>query len=315
MHAARPRPSGRGGRIPDVTYAPIPKPPLASFKVRPNLGDYEKMRRSFTWDDAAKGIEGLPGGGLNIAHECIDRHLKTARRSKPALLWEDKDGRRERYTFEEFKEHVDRTSQVLLSLGVQKGDRVFIFLDRIPELYFSVFAGLQAGAVVGPLFSAFGPDAIRDRLQDSAAKVLVTSPSLLPRLTSIRRELPDLSKILLVNRDGHDVPTLSHDVISYEAETMRAKGGFVPVPTGPEDFAIMHYTSGTTGKPKGAAHVHQAIHGHWATAKYVLDLHDDDIYWCTADPGWVTGTSYGMFGPWSNGITSVVYHGGFGPEK
>jgi len=297
-----------------VTYAPISKPPLKEFKVKPHLGDYARMRRAFTWKDAAKGIEGLPDGGLNIAHECIDRHLTTKRRSKPALLWEDKDGKTAAYTFEEMKNHVDRASEVFVNLGVKKGDRVFIFLDRIPELYFSVFAALQAGAVVGPLFSAFGPDAIRDRLQDSGARVLVTSPSLLPRLTSIRRELPDLSKILLVNRDGHDVPTLSHDVISYEAETMRAKGGFVPVPTGPEDFAIMHYTSATTGKPKGAAHVHQAIHGHWATAKYVLDLHDDDIYWCTADPGWVTGTSYGMFGPWSNGITSVVYHGGFNAE-
>jgi len=297
-----------------VTYAPIPKPPLDSFKVRPNLDDYERMRREFTWESAASGISGLPGGGLNIAHECLDRHLVTARRSKPALLWEDKDGRRERYTFEEFKEHVDRVSQVLVKLGVAKGDRVFVFLDRIPELYFTVFATLQAGGVIGPLFSAFGPDAIRDRLQDSGAKVLVTSPSLLPRLTSIRNELPDLKRILLVNRDGHEVPTLTHDVVSYEVETGKVKGGFVPVPTGPEDFAVMHYTSGTTGKSKGAAHVHQAIHGHWATAKYILDLHDDDVYWCTADPGWVTGTSYGMFGPWANGVTSVVYQGGFDAE-
>jgi len=297
-----------------MSYAPIPKPPLSAFKVRPYLDDYEVMRRAFKWEDAAKGIDGLPGGGLNIAHECLDRHLKTPRRTKPALLWEDKDGRQERYTFQDLKRHADRVSQVLVSLGVRKGDRVFIFLERIPELYVTVFGALQAGAVVGPLFSAFGPDALRDRLQDSAAKVLVTSPSLLPRLGPVRSELPDLRNIVIVNREGTDMTTLGHDEVSYEAEVKKARKAFIPVPTGPEDFAIMHYTSGTTGKPKGAAHVHQAILGHWATGRYILDLHDDDIYWCTADPGWVTGTSYGMFGPWSNGITSVVYQGGFNAE-
>jgi acetyl-CoA synthetase len=297
-----------------MSYAPITKPPLGAFKVRPNLDDYDTLYRALTWDETAKGIDGLPGGGVNIAHECLDRHLKTARRTRIALIWEGKDGAEERYTYEDLKAHADRVSQVLVSLGVRKGDRVFIFLERIPELYITVFATLQIGAVAGPLFSAFGPDALRDRLADSAAKVLVTSPSLLPRVNPVRRELPALEKILIVNREGSDVTTLGHDEVSYEAEIRRVKGVFTPVPTGPEDFSVMHYTSGTTGKPKGAAHVHQAIQGHWATAKYVLDLHDDDIYWCTADPGWVTGTSYGMFGPWSNGVTSVVCQAGFNAE-
>jgi acetyl-CoA synthetase len=295
-----------------MAYAPIPKPPAASFKVRPNLEDYEASRRTMTWKDAAAGISGLPGGGLNLAHECIERHLATPRRTKLAMIWEGKDGAIERYTFEDMKRRMDRVSNVLVALGVRKGDRVFVFLDRIPELYITVFAALQAGAVVGPLFSAFGPDAIRDRLQDSAAKVLVTSPSLLARVYPIRGELPDLETILIVNRENADVTSLGRGEVSYEKEVAAAAGAFTPVRTGPEDFAVMHYTSGTTGKPKGAAHVHEAVKGHWATARYVLDLHDEDVYWCTADPGWVTGTSYGMFGPWSNGITSVIYQGGFG---
>jgi acetyl-CoA synthetase len=220
----------------------------------------------------------------------------------------------ERYTFREMKERIDRASEVLVALGVAKGDRVFVFLERIPELYFCVFGGLQAGAVVGPLFSAFGPDAIRDRLEDSAARILVTSPSLLPRLKTIRRDLRALQTILVVDREGSRWGPPGRGELSWEEAIARTTGRFEPVRTGPEDFSIMHYTSGTTGKPKGAAHVHQAVQGHWATGKYVLDLHEEDLYWCTADPGWVTGTSYGMFGPWSNAVTSVVYQGGFGAE-
>jgi acetyl-CoA synthetase len=294
-----------------MDYEPIPKPPAGNFKVRPNLTDYDEMRRTWTWADSAKGIDGLPDGGVNIAYECIDRHIKNGKGGRTAMIWVGKNGEEERYTFLEMKQRANRASEVLTGLGVAKGDRVFIFLDRIPELYFVVFGALQAGAVVGPLFSAFGPDAIRDRLEDSAAKILVTSPALLPRLDTIREDLPRLRKILVVDREGAGWKPRGDVEVSYEAAVSRASGEFEAVPTGDEDFAIMHYTSGTTGKPKGAAHVHQAIQGHWATGRYILDLHEEDIYWCTADPGWVTGTSYGMFGPWSNAVTSVIYQGGF----
>ena len=298
-----------------MAYEPIPKPPVDQFAVRPNLDDYERQRREWSWSDAADGIDGLPGGGLNIAHECLDRHIKAGKGERTAMIWAGKDGEEEPYTFIEMKEQVNRASEVLAGLGVAKGDRVFVFLDRIPELYFILFGALQAGAVVGPLFSAFGPDAIRDRLEDSGARFLVTSPSLLPRLDTIRRDLPALQKILVVNREGADWTPTGAGEISWEAEMARTTGKFRIVATGPEDFSIMHYTSGTTGKPKGAAHVHQAIHGHWATGRFVLDLNEDDIYWCTADPGWVTGTSYGMFAPWSNAVTNVIYQGGFSAEK
>jgi acetyl-CoA synthetase len=297
-----------------MPHETIRKPPVETMSFRPNLADYETMRKEFSWEQARGELDGLPGGGLNIAHECIDRHTATARRNKTALLWESRHGDVEIYSFNDLKELSDRFAQVLRGLGVKKGERVFVFLDRVPELYISVFGALKAGAVVGPLFSAFGPDAIRDRLADAAAVLLVTSPSLVDRVETVRKELPDLKHIMLVDREGTGRARRS-EYLSFEDALKTARGPFETERTGPEDFSIMHYTSGTTGKPKGAAHVHEAILGHHVTAKYVLDLHENDIYWCTADPGWVTGTSYGMFGPWSNGVTSVVTEAGFNPDR
>jgi acetyl-CoA synthetase len=204
----------------------------------------------------------------------------------------------------------NRAANGLRSLGVEKGDRVFMFLERIPECYFTAFGTLKLGAVIGPLFSAFGPEAVKDRLQDSAAKVLVTSPELWSRVKEIRGDLPDLKRVLLVTRRQQAEP--ADGVVLWDEVVGSQSDEFETLHTDPEDYSVMHYTSGTTGKPKGAAHVHNAIIGQYATGKYVLDLHDEDIYWCTADPGWVTGTSYGMFAPWSNGVTSLVYEGGFG---
>ena len=297
-----------------MSYDTIRKPPTSQMAQRPHLDDYEAERRGFSWESLRAELDGLPGGGLNIAYECIDRHDGTKRRDKVALRWEGKNGREETYTFHDLKELTDRFAQVLRGLGVRRGDRVFVFLDRVPELYVAVFGILKAGGVVGPLFSAFGPDAIRDRLADAAAVLLVTSPALVDRVEQVRAELPALRHIMLVERDAAS-RTRPGDYLSYDDLMKTARGPFHIEPTGPEDWSIMHYTSGTTGKPKGAAHVHQAILGHYMTAKYVLDLHEDDIYWCTADPGWVTGTSYGMFGPWSHGVTSVVTEAGFNPDR
>ncbi|MCH8919615.1 MAG: acetate--CoA ligase [Chloroflexi bacterium] len=292
-----------------MNYEPIVKPPPERMPVTPNLIGYEAVGDAFRWDDIRAELDGLPGGGLNIAYECIDRHLTTDRKDKVAMLWEAKDGRAETYTFAQMAAGSNKAANALRSLGVEKGDRVFVFLERVPELYFTVFGTLKLGAVIGPLFSAFGPDAVRDRLADSEAKVLLTSPDLWARVKDIRADLPRLQHVVILDRrGGGDVPegTVAWpDVFDAQSEEFEIEA------TDPEDFAIIHYTSGTTGKPKGAAHVHMAVMGHYATAKYVLDLHDDDVYWCTADPGWVTGTSYGMFGPWSNGATSLVYEGGF----
>jgi acetyl-CoA synthetase len=296
-----------------MEYPPIEKPPIQQMPVRPNLADYQRARRDFSWDDIRGELEGLPGGALNIAHECLDRHLSTDRRDKIAMLWEGKGGETETYTFARLTAEANKAANALRGLGVQKGDRVFVFMERVPELYFTVFGTLKLGAVIGPLFSAFGPDAVRDRLADSGARVLVTSPDLWSRVKEIRDDLPELEHVVLVTRrhaaDTGDGVALWDQIIEGHSD------GFETVHTDPEDFAVMHYTSGTTGKPKGAAHVHMAVMGHYATAKHVLDIHDEDVYWCTADPGWVTGTSYGMFGPWSNGATSLVHEGGFSARQ
>jgi len=293
-----------------MEYTAIAKPPAEHLRVRPNLADYAQMRADFSWDSVRHELDGLPGGGLNIAHECLDRHLKTPRRDKVAMLWEGKNGEMETYTFAEMTRAANKAANALRSLGIEKGDRVFVFLERIPECYFTVFGTLKLGAVIGPLFSAFGPEAVRDRLLDSGAKALVTSPELWGRVKDIRSDLPDLKHVVLVTRRQSVNP--ADGIVLWDELVGLQSDEFETVATDAEDYSVMHYTSGTTGKPKGAAHVHMAIMGHYATAKHVLDIHDGDVYWCTADPGWVTGTSYGMFGPWSNGATSLVYEGGFG---
>ena len=293
-----------------MNYEPIKKSGIGEYTVKPNLSNYEKTHETFRWEDIHKELDWLEDGGLNIAYEVIDRHIKTSLKDKIVLYWEGKDGEEEKYTFYDLYRLSNRFANVLKVLGIQKGDRVFTYLDRTPELYISLLGALKAGAVIGPLFSAFGPDAIRDRLQDSKARVLITNPRLIKTVHEVLGTLPDLKSIIIVNK-GRSPYSFMDREIGYEGLMDKASDEFKIVRTNREDYAIMHYTSGTTGKPKGAVHAHQAVIGHYATAKYVLDLHPEDIYWCTADPGWVTGTSYGIFGPWSNGISQVVYEGGF----
>ncbi|MBI2858809.1 MAG: acetate--CoA ligase [Chloroflexi bacterium] len=296
-----------------MDYPKIVKGPLQSFRVKPNLSDYRRMRENFRWEDISSELDWFDKDHINIGHIAVDAHLKTDRRNKKALIWESQKGEVEEYTFADLARLSNKFANVLVNeAGVRRGDRVFFFLERIPEIFIGILGTLKAGAVIGPLFSAFGPDAVKDRLVDSRAKVLVTSPMLKKKVAEIIPGLPHLEKIIVVNRRND---ALDANDLSYEAAMARASEHFETVRTSKEDYAIMHYTSGTTGKPKGAVHVHNAVIGHYATAKYVLDLHPDDIYWCTADPGWVTGTSYGMFGPWSNGVTQIVYEGVFSARQ
>jgi acetyl-CoA synthetase len=296
-----------------MDYETIPKPPVDQFAVRPNLDDYDAIRASFRYPDVVQELDGLPGGGLNIAYEAITRHVKAGRGEKACWIWEGKDGRVERYTYADADRMSNQFANVLGMLGIVKGERVFCFMDRVPELYAAVFGTLKAGCVTGPLFSAFGPDAAGDRLADAGAKVLVTTPDQRAKVAQMKPNLPDLRHIIIVEH-GKD-PRLEAGELSWNDLMKDASTEYDIVHTGPEDPAVMHYTSGTTGKSKGAVHVHQAVLGHYATGKYVLDLHPDDVYWCTADPGWVTGTSYGMFAPHTNCVTSVIYEGGFSASK
>ena len=296
-----------------MEYETISKPDVDSLAVRPNLDDYEGIRSGFDYERVIDELDGLPGGGLNIAYECLDRHVAAGRGDKACILWDGKDGRQETYSYADMAKLSNQFANVLRKLEVEKGSRVFVFMDRIPELYAAAFGTLKAGCIIGPLFSAFGPDAIKDRLEDSGATVLVTTPELKAKVHEIRGDLPALKHLIIASHN--EPPEVDDGELSWNDLMADASEEFDIVQTAPDDPAIMHYTSGTTGRPKGALHVHKAVLGHYATGKYVLDFHEDDIYWCTADPGWVTGTSYGMFAPCTNGVTSVIYEGGFSASK
>ena len=282
--------------------------------MKPNL-DYKRVTPGFKWADVHDELDWLPGGRLNMAHEAIDRHANGLNRDKVALIWQGRNGERETYTFGRLKAESNRFANVLKSLGVERGDRVFIYLDRIPELYVSFFGILKAGAIACPTFSGLGPEAVKERLKECAAKVLVTHPGLRQRISDFIPELFDLQHIVVVNKNDRYPESPEMADLSYEEEMGKASQDYEIVATGQYDLSVINYTSGTTGRPKGVVHRHEAVVQQHVTGKWVLDLHDDDILWCTADPGWVTGTVYGMLAPWTNGVTQVVNEGGLSADS
>ncbi|MGO0060580.1 acetate--CoA ligase [Brevibacillus fluminis] len=272
-----------------------------------NLQDYEQAYANFDWAEVEKAFSWYETGKVNMAYEAIDRHLSTPRKDKVALKYSDAT-RDESYTFADLSRLSNKFGNVLKSLEINKGDRVFVFMPRSPELYVSVLGTLKVGAIVGPLFEAFMEGAVRDRLEDSEAVAIVTTAALLPRVPVA--ELPALKHVILVGAEGE----LANGQVDYQKAMDAASEELEITWVDREDGMILHYTSGSTGKPKGVLHVHNAMIQHYQTGKWVLDLQEDDIYWCTADPGWVTGTSYGIFAPWLNGATSVIRGGRFKPE-
>lgn len=278
------------------------KEKLAS--VEPNLADYDTTRVAFSWDAIRKELQGLPEGkGLNIAHEAVDRHAAGPLAHHTALRWLAADGRTCDLTYRDLACGSARFCNVLRHLGINKGDRVFALLGRVPYLYLVALGTLKNISVFCPLFSQFGPEPICQRLARGDARVLITTTALYEKkIAGLLGRLPALQYVLLVDAadDGADGTYSLLKLMSAASDT------FIIPPTDPEDMALLHFTSGTTGLPKGAVHVHQAALTHFATGKYVLDLHPDDIFWCTADPGWVTGTSYGIFAPLLHGVTNLV---------
>ncbi|ARA98787.1 MULTISPECIES: acetate--CoA ligase [Geobacillus] len=273
-----------------------------------NLKNYEEAYEQFEWTETEKAFSWYETGRVNMAYEAIDRHAESFRKNKVALYYRDAV-RNEKYTFKEMKELSNKVANVLKQVAdIEKGDRVFVFMPRLPELYFTVLGIIKTGAIVGPLFEAFMEGAVRDRLEDSGAKAIVTTPELLPRVPV--GDLPELKYVFLV---GDDIVE-EGPYIDLKKRMNEASKHFDIQWVDRQDGLILHYTSGSTGKPKGVLHVHNAMIQHYQTAKWVLDLKEDDIYWCTADPGWVTGTSYGIFGPWLCGASSVIVGGRFSPD-
>ena len=275
-------------------------------RVAPNMPDYEAACAAFSWEDARARLDGLPEGrGLNIAHEAVDRHARGARAGRVALRWIGKAGAREDVTYRDLAKRAAQVANALIELGVRPGDTVFALSARVPELYAVALGALRVKAIFCPLFSAFGPEPIASRLALGRAKVLFTSERLYRRkIAQLRAGVSSLEHVIVLgDTRGPSAASGCHD---YRALVDRqAKEHVIPA-TDPEDPALLHFTSGTTGAPKGAVHVHAAVVMHHHTGRVALDLHDDDVFWCTADPGWVTGTSYGILAPLTHGVTTVV---------
>jgi acetyl-CoA synthetase len=281
---------------------------VEELPLKPNLVNYKEEYEAFQWEDVAKEFDGLPSGGLNIAHEAIDRHANGTLSDKVALKWLGINGEKRLFTFKDMKKESAKFANVLNSLGILKGDRVFTLSSRLPELYIAAIGILKNRSVICPLFSQFGPEPIFQRMDRGDAKLLLTTKNLFEKkVRPLLDRLPELRYVLLIDADENE----SDQVLSLSRLMKDASSVFEIQSTDPEDMSILHFTSGTTGMPKGVVHVHKAIYTHWMSGKYVLDLHPDDNYWCTADPGWVTGTSYGIITPWIHGITNVVDEGEF----
>ena len=280
---------------------------------RPILANYDIDYATFSWNDARDQLSGLPDGGLNIAFEAIDRHVLAGRGERTAIRWLSKNGSTRAYTYGDLQAHTARFADVLARFGIHRGAAVFSLLGRVPELYIAALGTLRHGTVFTPLFSAFGPEPVQSRMTIGDAAVLVTSEALYRRkIAHWRAQLPTLRLVLIVDGERESLPP---DTVHLHTALASADPGRAPAATRPEDLALVHFTSGTTGKPKGVMHVHDAVIAHHITGQLALDFHGTDVFWCTADPGWVTGTSYGIIAPLTNCLTMIVDEAEFDAER
>ena len=273
---------------------------------------YEELTTGFDWSISEKELGYKKGDPLNIGWMCSDRICKLGLADKPALIWDDHLGAEKRYTYNDIRQLSNTIAHFLVGLGIKPGERVCLFMDRVPELYIGFLGILKTGAVAQPLFSAFGDESLFVRLTNAQTTAIITQKKHVLKVRKIRKQLPDLHHIIVV--DAGDAP-LQERELSFQMESTPRIENFEVYPTTAESPSVLHYTSGTTGQPKGAQHVHSSLVSQYLTSKWVLDLKPEDVYWCTADPGWVTGTSYGIIGPWACGVTQVVMDGGFSADR
>ncbi len=277
-----------------------------------NSPSYEERLRDFDWSQAEKELGYRKGEPLNIGWHCSDRICELGLGAKQALIWEDHRGESRTYTFDDLRLLTNTLAVHLQGLGLQPGERVCLFMDRVPELYLGFLAVLKMGGIVQPLFSAFGDESLLTRLDNAQTAAIITQRKHAPKVRKILDRLPGLRHVIVV--DQGDAPLKARETALDLAQLPRVEK-FDAFPSRAETPSVLHYTSGTTGQPKGAQHVHYSLISQYLTAKWVLDLRPDDIYWCNADPGWVTGTSYGIIGPWANGVTQCVLDAGFNTDK
>lgn len=246
----------------------------------------------------------------NIGHICTKLQCYLGNAEKIAMRWLAPDMKELDYTFEDLEVQSNKCANALQSIGLSKGDIIFTLLPKTPEQFFVLLGALKLQLIASPLFANFGEAAILDRMGDACAKALVTKKSFLKKIEKIKNRLPHLKYIIVVDGEGHLPP----DIFSYAALMQDTQSLFETPPTGKDMPSLLHYTSGSTGKPKGVLHVHGGIMTIIQSTKEILSLKDNDKYWCTADQGWVTGTSYGLIGPWSCGVTQIHYGGRYNPE-
>lgn len=277
-----------------------------------NIGSYDERLKDFSWKISEDELGYKAGDVINIGWYCSDRICAQGKADKLALIWEGLGGKEKRYTYNDIRQLSNTIGVFLRKLGIQPEERVCLFLDRIPELYIGFIGILKTGAIAQPLFSAFGEESLHVRLENAETTAIITQKKHLGKVRRIVESLPHLRHIIVVDDNGKS--PLQDREVAFNMEEEERVDSFEVYPTLAESPSVLHYTSGTTGMPKGVKHVHYSLISQYLTAKWVLDLKDDDVYWCTADPGWVTGTSYGIIGAWACGVTQCVNDIGFSAD-
>jgi acetyl-CoA synthetase len=278
-----------------------------------NIGSYEDRIKNFDWSISEKELDYKEGDTINIGWYCSDRICQMGKAEKIALYWEGLGDRTKQYTFAQIRDNSNKFGEFLRNLGIVPEDRVCLFMDKIPELYIGFLGVLKIGAIAQPLFSAFGDESLHVRLDNAETTAIITQRKHVAKVRKLIDKSPYLKHIIIVDHDENK--PLKEREIPFDMEKFPVPSDFQIQPTKAESPSVLHYTSGTTGQPKGVKHVHYSLISQYLTTKWVLDLQEDDIYWCTADPGWVTGTSYGIIGPWSMGTTQCVSDIGFSAEN